>query len=379
MGDSDQFPGLHFDPTPGSPPGVDALAGQLQVAVDHLANSTQAIDAALGATTAWTGPAADNMRRALADIRPRVIRGQTAFVTAHNVLTAWSKHLTVLQQRRAGLEAQAVAARHRWEQAKANPAHDLTYFQIVLLGHDDTERQTMTAQMEAADRAVADAKALLDDIVEVAHVLKDEHDSEAKAVAKVIRDAAKTAPQEPDHRNWLEKAGDGISDAVSGIPDGLNQLGDWTSEASFWVGVVGDAALFLPPPLDLASPYLAGWSSGLSLAALGLHTSAWLTGADVPPSSFAKDGLGALPYVGPWGMSWYYFRSPPATVDAIAKAAGMDGYIEKLTGFSPIGVIDNINGGSSPRGVFVAPLSPEEKAFQDSLRQEEARLAAEPK
>ncbi|MYS82901.1 hypothetical protein [Embleya scabrispora] len=107
------FPGLLVNPTPGLPAAIGALASNVQRAVDRSATILNAIDQAAGATAAWTGPAADGMRARLILLRPKFVGMDAAFTSTRAVLQAWADQLSHLQQRAAGLEAEARAARAR--------------------------------------------------------------------------------------------------------------------------------------------------------------------------------------------------------------------------------------------------------------------------
>ncbi|MFI1383193.1 hypothetical protein [Embleya sp. NPDC020886] len=196
-----EFPGLRFDPAPGLVPALGALAEKVRQAAGQLGNVRAELETTLRDAGAWTGAAGGLCHDAVQHIYPDVWIMHDALSGVEHTLGEWSFLLAEYQRSRTALEAQAVAARARVKQAKADPAADLGFTDIV--GRSDREREDIFKRHDIAKQAVNQAEDELDRIIEAAEGLKKQHDASARTFAKQIRDFADHLPD----RNTMTPAG----------------------------------------------------------------------------------------------------------------------------------------------------------------------------
>ncbi|MFD3694759.1 hypothetical protein ACFWUZ_01115 [Streptomyces sp. NPDC058646] len=203
---------LGFDPAPGNPAAVLALAKKLNASSASLGEAARVVKALVSQSSAWQGEAATAFRASLSDELPRYLgSAHTSLAEAARRLTAW--HDTLVAHR-------ALAARY--------------------------ESQAAAAKTE---EALADARRL-------ARELASEHAAAARRVAHALDKATdRLAPKEP---GVLASIWHKITD----------DPGDALSNASAVLGAVGAGVALLCPPAGLAVMLVAG---GLSVAALGTH------------------------------------------------------------------------------------------------------------
>ncbi|MBT2470162.1 hypothetical protein J7E97_20350 [Streptomyces sp. ISL-66] len=205
-------PALGFDPAPGNPVAVQALAKKLHSSASSLGETCRVIDALVSHSSAWQGEAATAFRASLSQDLPRNLRAaHTSLSEAARRLTGW--HDTLVSHR-------TLAARYA-SQAAASTTQE----------------------------ALSDARRL-------AHELASEHAAAARAVAKTLTTTAqRLAPKEP---GILESIWNKIVDDPA----------DALSNASAILGAAGALVGAFFPPAGLAVMLVAG---GLSLAALTMH------------------------------------------------------------------------------------------------------------
>ncbi|MEV7611750.1 hypothetical protein [Streptomyces sp. NPDC089799] len=205
---------LGFDPAPGSPPAVLALAAKLRTSASSLGEAARVVDALVSRSDGWQGEAATAFREVLSDDLPRYLR------SAHDSLAEAGRRLA------------------SWHDALA--AHQA-------LG---ARYESMAAAATTPDE-LADARRL-------GQELRGQHAADARRVAEALDSATdRLAPKEPGalQRIWREIVDDPA---------------DTLSNLSAVLGFVSAGLAFVCPPAALAV-MLVG--SGLSLAALAMHTS----------------------------------------------------------------------------------------------------------
>ncbi|MCM9082940.1 hypothetical protein L1606_33470 [Streptomyces spororaveus] len=205
---------LGFDPAPGNPATVLALAKKLSSSAASLGEASRVVKDLVSHSSAWQGEAATAFRASLSQDLPRYLgAAHTSLGEAARRLTGW--HDTLVSHR-------ALAARY--------------------------EAQAAAAKTE---QALSDARRL-------AHELATEHGAAARRVAQTLNAATdRLAPQEPGLLASIwNKIVDDPADAMS--------------NASAILGAIGAGVALVFPPAGLAI-MLVG--SGLSLAALAMHTS----------------------------------------------------------------------------------------------------------
>lgn len=207
-------PALGFDPAPGHPASVLALAKKLTTSATSLGEAGRVVGALVSHSASWQGEAATAFRASLSSELPRYLNAaHTSLTDAARQLNSW--HETLVAHR-------ALAARYESRAAAAT-----------------------------TDEARADARRL-------AHELASDHTASARAIAKTLNSAAaKLTPKEP---GMLASLWNKITE----------DPGDALSNASAILGAVGALVSLACPPAGLAI-MLVG--SGLSLAALATHVS----------------------------------------------------------------------------------------------------------
>ncbi|MBT2407367.1 MULTISPECIES: hypothetical protein [unclassified Streptomyces] len=205
-------PALGFDPAPGHPATVFALAAKLRSSAASLGEASRVVDALVSNSGAWQGEAATAFRASLSKDLPQYLRSaHTSLAEAARRLGSW--HDTLVANR-------SLAARYEAQAAAATTQDDL----------DDARR--------------------------LARELASEHSAAASGVARLLDSAAdRLAPKEPGvFASVWHKIVDDPADALS--------------DASAILGAVGAGVGLFFPPAGLAVMLVAG---GLSLAALGMH------------------------------------------------------------------------------------------------------------
>ncbi|MCY0935395.1 hypothetical protein [Streptomyces sp. H34-S4] len=203
---------LGFDPAPGNPEAVRALAKKLRSSADCLAETSRVIDALVSHSSAWQGEAATAFRASLSQELPRHLHAaHTSLAEAAGRLTGWHDTLASHRALASGYASQAAAA--------------------------------------TTDEALADVRRL-------ARELASDHSAAAHRVADSLTATAKRlAPKEP---GWLESVWNKIVDDPA----------DALSNAAAVLGAAGAAVALFFPPAGMAVMLVAG---GLSLAALTAH------------------------------------------------------------------------------------------------------------
>ncbi|MEV8531882.1 hypothetical protein [Streptomyces sp. NPDC051211] len=205
---------LGFDPAPGSPAAVLALAAKLRTSAASLGEASRVVDALVSRSGAWEGEAATAFRTALSDDLPRYLR------SAHDSL--------------------------------ADAARRLTSWHDTLVSHRTlAARYASLAAAATTPEALANARRL-------ARELAAQHATDARRVADALDSATdRLAPKEPGVLESLWR------EVIEDPADSLSNL-------SAVLGLLSAGLAFVCPPAALAV-MLVG--SGLSLAALTMHAS----------------------------------------------------------------------------------------------------------
>ncbi|MGW2269172.1 hypothetical protein [Streptomyces yangpuensis] len=205
---------LGFDPAPGNPGAVLALAKKLGASAKSLDEAARVVTDLVSHSSSWQGEAATAFRASLSRDLPRYLASaHTSLTEAARRLTGWHDTLVAHRELAASYEARAAAAK--------------------------------------TEEALADARRL-------ARELAADHAAAARRVAATLNAATdKLAPKEPGLLASIwQKITEDPADALS--------------NASAILGFVGALVALACPPAGLAI-MLVG--SGLSLAALAMHTS----------------------------------------------------------------------------------------------------------
>ncbi|PWK74551.1 hypothetical protein BCL76_101283 [Streptomyces sp. CG 926] len=209
-----EYATLGFDPAPGNPATVLALAKKLTASATSLGEASRVVKDLVSHSSAWQGEAATAFRASLSQDLPRYLgAAHTSLAEAGRRLAGWHDTLVAHRALADRYEARAAAAK--------------------------------------TEEALTDARRL-------ARELASEHGTAARRVAQTLNAATdRLAPKEP---GLLASIWNKI----------VNDPADAMSNASAILGAIGAGVALLFPPAGLAI-MLVG--SGLSLAALAMHTS----------------------------------------------------------------------------------------------------------
>ncbi|WP_018686571.1 hypothetical protein [Actinokineospora enzanensis] len=187
----DAFPGLGFDPAPGSPDAAMAVAAEYLTAADALDQVNPAVRRARAATEGWTGPAATAFTVHLADLPANPADRATALRAAADALASWAQ--TLAESRRAAddLERQAVLVRRQ----VADAEDDLHQRRGEL---DLAATSSAAAQAglphAAAESALADLRDRLEAVLAQARTLAADHNHAADELADRLDSLHGAAP-----------------------------------------------------------------------------------------------------------------------------------------------------------------------------------------
>lgn len=219
MGDSDDFPGLRFDPTPGIVPSIETLTDQVRAAGGHFDQLVGDLDRAGLDPNAWRGRAGSEFHTQVNELAPEVRTIKDALFNAQTALSGWSTLLGQYQSRRQQLEQQAVEARARVGRAEAAPGMSQKPHGFEAKDEYDRKKGAYNAAKSELDAAKDD----LAHIISLAKGLQDEHHESAKSAAKQIESAMDRA--EPDPTKLTSVPGTNPLDDALRISDLLTRDG----------------------------------------------------------------------------------------------------------------------------------------------------------
>jgi chromosome segregation ATPase len=194
------WPGLGFDPAPGRPELVGALASRLAEVSEALREVQRPLEHLRTSPDGWTGSAADVFAARVADLPTRLDGLRRALAAAEGTLLGWQAALRQLRDRAERVEARARAARHEvdaaTELAQAARAHP----DLWLDGQHFATDEALAEAQHRLDRALADAedaetevhraRAVLAELARHGEQLRGEHRAGADRAAFALLTAA---------------------------------------------------------------------------------------------------------------------------------------------------------------------------------------------
>jgi uncharacterized protein YukE len=311
---ANSYPNLGWNPVPGVPEEVSALQRKVKSAAETLDNCHRQIERLLAASSSWQGDAASAFRDSLdGDLKEYMRNAGRSLGEAASRLAAWDGDLAshrdlARKYDEAAREKKAAVdkARRRRDEADKHP-------DLRLAGKEfpsQEEADAATARLRAAERALSEATAQLDnattaydDVIARARALEEEHGRRAEFVAGRLDEADdELAPREP---GWLSKA-------VQAIGDVIARVGRQIWEHAGTIGAIAGLLALLPTP---AAPIFAAIAVGASALAMtknllsddfrdalsgryGLKEQAFAIGSVVGDSLGMVPGVGALAKAG---------------------------------------------------------------------------------
>ncbi|WP_326663653.1 hypothetical protein [Streptomyces canus] len=257
---ANSYPSLGFDPTPGSVSVVTELTSRLQKSAQTISDAHKMIEN-LRSGGDWEGDAAVAFREQLDGALPTNLKNAHSSITrAATALADWQKALDGYQQRARTLDGDAKDAKGKIgtaegqeKTASANPDLKLagkTFTDDAELKNAQARLDRATEELTKAREAVTTAKTAYNDVIRRARELQEEHGTDARGKARVLRDSTdKLAPEEP---SWFEKAMDWVGDNLTDI------LGTIAA-------IAGLAALFFAVPVGPILLLVAAAASAATL------------------------------------------------------------------------------------------------------------------
>ncbi|WP_329121619.1 putative T7SS-secreted protein [Streptomyces sp. NBC_01465] len=296
------YPALGFDPAPGSPAAVAALAQDVSGTYSKLKSADGVLTGIINGTGGWTGIAADAFTAKVKEL-PKILGEATdSFQRATSALTDWQDQLTRLKRDAQGLEEEAQRARERERTAESNPDLDLAGRQYGTQQEADQAQQ----RLDNAIAQVNSARDSLDAIITDAKDLLARHDDIAATVSDLIKKACDQAPDEP---GFWDRLLDGLESVVEAHAQFANDVFDWVKDHANAISAIGDVfstistvtgavglaldATGIGAPVGAALGITSAITAG---AGLGLHLVARAGGADVSNRTLVEDGLGLVSF-----------------------------------------------------------------------------------
>ncbi|WP_306323321.1 MULTISPECIES: putative T7SS-secreted protein [unclassified Streptomyces] len=299
-GTGDAYPALGFDPAPGQPGSVQALADDIHGAYGKLRAAQDVLSGIVRGSGGWSGVAADAFTAKVQDLPGLLSTATDSFQQAQDALVDWRHQLSSMQQSARDHEARAEQARERVRTAEADP-------DLRLAGRtftDDAQLADAQGRLDSATQRLDRARADLDQIIEDAQRLRQQHDAQGDDIARLLRKAADEAPDEP---GLFDRLMDGFEHLVEAHAWLANEVADWVKEHANAIAAIGDVLSTVSTAIGIvglaldatgigapAGVVLGAVSGGLAAGALAVHTTASLAGADVSWRTFAEDAAGVV-------------------------------------------------------------------------------------
>lgn len=254
------YPNLGFDPAPGQISIVSGLTEKLKKSAQTIADAHQMIEN-LRSGSSWEGDAAVAFREQLDGALPTNLKNaHTSITRAATALADWQRALDGYQDRARTLDGQAKDAQGKVDTAEGREKSASANPDLKLAGQsftDDAELKSAQARLDKATeeltkarQAVTDARTEYDDVIRRARELEEEHATDARGKARVLRDSTdKLAPEEP---NWFESSMEWVDDNLTDILGAV-------------AAIAGLAALFFAVPVGPILLLVAAAASAATL------------------------------------------------------------------------------------------------------------------
>ncbi|HEX3783244.1 MAG TPA: hypothetical protein VHX38_26555 [Pseudonocardiaceae bacterium] len=253
------YRGLGFDPAPGDPRRVGALADALTTAGRQVADGQDQVAGAVSTSAPWQGRAADGFRRQAGDQAARLTAHQGTAADAAAVLFDWASTLSDLQRRAEQLDRQARTLRGRLTEVE-QAVEEWTTAVSVASTH---ARAAAEATLAEHEQTLAGLRAELNSVLAAAQRIAAEHRSAVDATTARLRallpTGGATAPMSTTSATGMGPLLAGLSDATrrAAVAAGLPGSG------AAPVGSPAAGALALvaaPPPVRATGSWVFGRS-----------------------------------------------------------------------------------------------------------------------
>lgn len=276
--DMTTYPNLGFNPVPGVPDDVAALASSLAQATDSMTRSGALLDQMRDAGSGvWQGDAGDAFRRHFnGKLATDLTHAHQSLDSAVGVLRTWHGDLLGFKDAAARLDQEAAEAKQAAQRAQQSFEHAQGNPDLQLAGqffNTQQDLQAAQARIDAAESALRDAghaaQAAQEEVAAIlrrAEELAAQHEAAARRYAQQLEQATHgLAPHKPGL----------FSSLWNDFSKGLSAVGQWVEQHAAQIhkilstisAVAGLLALVTPPPVDAV---LAGVAAVASIGALGM-------------------------------------------------------------------------------------------------------------
>lgn len=305
---SGKYPTLGFDPAPGNPGNVSALAANLTGTAGTLREAKGTLAAVAGNLGGWEGQAAESFRSRASEFPKQLDQAAAAMTGAAGVLRQWQQDLVRLQAKARAYEQQAAAAKKKVEAAENDPA-------LSLIGQFFSNDMDLAAAQEksaAAKRRLAAAREEFEEIIARAKKLLEYHEELSGETARKLTQFAESAPAPGLLTAFLDDLGAPFEAGWNWTKAHANRianLGDISGDIAMGTGIlsllsIGAGGLLVSTgigaPLGGALVTIGtgglGASTLFGFGALGLHGVAKLSGGDVSAEDLVFDVANAVSF-----------------------------------------------------------------------------------
>ncbi len=266
------YQGLGFDPVPGDPRRVGALADALARAGRQVADGQDQVVAAVTGSEPWHGRAADGFRREGRELAEQLAAHHDTAASAAAVLFDWASALTDLQRRADAQDRQARTLRDRIADAE-QAVEEWTTAVSVASTHGRAAAEAALAEHE---QSLRDLRAQLNSVLATAKRIAAEHRGAVEDTTTRLR-------------GLLPAGGVSVSTTPSTAPSSapssggmgalLARLSDATRRIAEAAGLPRRGAQAEPL---VAEPLVAGALALASAPAPARPTGSWVFGRSVP-------------------------------------------------------------------------------------------------
>jgi len=268
------FPGIGFDPAPGSVAVLEVLAASLADTSARLREADRLLaSAGRRPDGQWAGAAADAFARQASELPARVGRAGTSYGDVGRAVAAYATSLDGLQRAAHLVEADALDARRRIEAAHGqvdSARQSVTAASFAQRGADHTTPDAHAAVRQAGD-AYRSASLVLgtaeDDLrraIARARAVAEEHETAAERVVQAIGRAGQLAPPAP---GVFARLGGLVTDIARSARD---RFDDFVSDHAPAIRLLADTCGAISAAMGMLSLLPVLGFLGIPAAVLGL-------------------------------------------------------------------------------------------------------------
>ena len=317
---------------------MKALASDVKSVADEL-DELHDLLKSIGETGGiWEGEAAQKFQSKLGELPKYLKQGTESMRDCAKALNTWHTQLAAFQKKAKALEADALEARRKAEQA------DKAYEELCDRYSPYFGKPIEAEKARRIDQELRDARAranetndTLKEIIRKAEKLHAEWKDRAGEAERAILKASENHP--PD-LHWWDRALDGLKSAWRDFTDWLVENADLLSTISSALAAAALAVNILPIGGQAASAILGGASALFAAGAMAGHWIGNARGNGTPARKIGLDALGVIPGVGGAAKGITAVVKGAKMLDGVR--AGGKGIVEGITNPMSQKVIDKV-------------------------------------